>query len=86
MRCGCYIVPHNLAEQADVVAQSALHRTESRGAHIRDDFTERDDVNWLNHSVAWRDGDAKVTLGERPVRLTPLFPDTPSIPPGKRII
>ena len=77
---------HNLAEQAAVLAASALNRKESRGAHIRDDCPDRDDTNWLKHTVAWQDDKNAVTLGERPVRLNTLSKDTPSIPPGKRII
>ncbi|QXQ06182.1 succinate dehydrogenase flavoprotein subunit [Sphingosinicellaceae bacterium] len=77
---------HNLADQADVVVESALRRTESRGAHIRDDFTERDDTNWLKHTVAWRDDNGEVKVDYRPVRLKTLSNETPTIPPGERII
>src|SRR5882762_2600305 len=59
----------NLLEQAVVALHSAENRTESRGAHARDDFPERDDQNWLKHTVAWLDGDGKVTIGYRPVHL-----------------
>ncbi|QYE35629.1 MULTISPECIES: succinate dehydrogenase flavoprotein subunit [Sphingosinicellaceae] len=77
---------HNLADQADVIIESALTRTESRGAHIRDDHADRDDKNWLKHTVAWRDGTGEVAVDYRPVRLKPWSDDTSSIPPGKRII
>jgi succinate dehydrogenase/fumarate reductase flavoprotein subunit len=40
----------NLADQAVVIAHSACERTESRGAHAREDYQKRDDVNWLKHS------------------------------------
>ena len=44
---------HNLMAQSKVTLHSALNRTESRGAHAREDFKERDDKNWLVHSLAW---------------------------------
>jgi len=56
----------NLAEQAVVIAHSAVARTESRGAHARDDFQQRDDKNWLKHTVAWKDADLEGHL-----RLSP---------------
>src|SRR5204862_5685621 len=52
----------NLLEQAVVALHSAENRTESRGAHARDDFPDRDDDNWLKHTVAWLDGGGKVTI------------------------
>ena len=49
----------NLIGQAAVVLHSALYRTESRGAHAREDYPERDDRNWLKHTLAWRNGEAR---------------------------
>ena len=77
---------HNLADQAGVLATCALNRTESRGAHIRDDYKDRDDKAWLKHTVAWLKEEGAVAVGERPVRLAPWSDDTASIPPGVRII
>jgi len=74
----------NLADQAVVIAHSALARTESRGAHAREDFHQRDDQNWLKHTVAWKDEDCKVTFAYRPVHLQSLSNDVQSFPPAVR--
>jgi succinate dehydrogenase / fumarate reductase flavoprotein subunit len=74
----------NLMEQAVVALHSAENRTESRGAHARDDFPERDDENWLKHTVAWLNGDGKVTLGYRPVHLFTLSNEVQAFPPKAR--
>jgi succinate dehydrogenase / fumarate reductase flavoprotein subunit len=74
----------NLADQAVVIAHSAVERTESRGAHAREDYHERDDKNWLKHTVAWKDEDWKVTFAYRPVHLNSLSNDVQSFPPAER--
>jgi succinate dehydrogenase / fumarate reductase flavoprotein subunit len=74
----------NLAEQAVVIAHSASNRTESRGAHAREDFHKRDDENWLKHTVAWKDEDWNVTFAYRPVRLNTLSNEIQSFPPAVR--
>jgi succinate dehydrogenase / fumarate reductase flavoprotein subunit len=74
----------NLADQAVVIAHSAVARTESRGAHAREDYQKRDDVNWLKHTCAWKDEDWKVRFDYRPVRLHALSNDAPSFPPAER--
>ncbi|MGQ9815856.1 MAG: succinate dehydrogenase flavoprotein subunit [Candidatus Roseilinea sp.] len=56
-----------LLDLAEVTAFSALSRTESRGAHYREDFPNRDDQNFLKHSVAWKNGGLRVAY--KPVRL-----------------
>jgi succinate dehydrogenase / fumarate reductase flavoprotein subunit len=56
----------NLLDLSLVTASAALHRQESRGAHSREDFKERDDDNWLQHSLAYLEGDA-VRLDYKPV-------------------
>ncbi|EED35219.1 succinate dehydrogenase, flavoprotein subunit [Luminiphilus syltensis NOR5-1B] len=63
----------NLFEVAEATAIVAEARTESRGAHSREDYLERDDENWLCHSIYWR-GDKKV--GKRSVNFTPKTVDT----------
>jgi succinate dehydrogenase / fumarate reductase flavoprotein subunit len=74
----------NLADQAVVIAHSAYARTESRGAHAREDYHQRDDKNWLKHTVAWKGEDWKVTFVYRAVRLNALSNDVQSFPPAER--
>jgi succinate dehydrogenase / fumarate reductase flavoprotein subunit len=74
----------NLADQAVVIAHSAHARTESRGAHAREDYQKRDDQNWLKHTCAWKDDDWKVTFAYRPVHLQSLSNDVQSFPPAER--
>ena len=74
----------NMVAQAMVTVASALNRTETRGAHAREDFPERDDQNWLKHSLAWL-GEEGVRLADRPVRLAPLTNEVASFPPTARL-
>lgn len=68
----------NLIEVAFATIRSATARTESRGAHARDDYPERDDKNWLKHTLVHSDG----TVDYKPVRLKPLT--VPAFPPKTR--
>lgn len=63
----------NLFETAVATAHPASQRTESRGAHSREDFPDRDDTNWLTHTMYWKEGRK---VGRRDVNLTPKTVDT----------
>ena len=76
----------NLLTNALMTIKSGLVRRESRGAHARDDFQERDDVNWMKHTLSWVDhekGDA--TLGYRKVHMDTLTAEVETVPPQKRV-
>jgi succinate dehydrogenase / fumarate reductase flavoprotein subunit len=63
----------NMLEVAEVIAACALNRKESRGGHSREDYPNRDDQNWLKHTLAWKK-DEKVTVGYKPVTITKYQP------------
>ncbi len=63
-----------LLDIAEVTAASALNRTESRGAHARDDFKKRDDDNWLKHTMAYLKPDGEIELKYKPVTITKYEP------------
>jgi succinate dehydrogenase / fumarate reductase flavoprotein subunit len=75
----------NLMGQAVVTMDSALNRTESRGAHAREDYPKRDDVNWMKHTLSWIDANGKVTLDDRPVHTYTMSNDVSYIPPKERV-
>jgi succinate dehydrogenase / fumarate reductase flavoprotein subunit len=64
----------NLLDLAEAITVSAIARTESRGGHSREDYPDRDDKNWLKHSMAWVLEDGKIDLKYKPVVITKYEP------------
>ena len=76
----------NLIGQAVVTVNSAVNRQESRGAHAREDFADRNDQEWMKHTLAWfDDATGKVTLDYRPVHTYTMSNDISYIQPKARV-
>jgi succinate dehydrogenase / fumarate reductase flavoprotein subunit len=75
----------NLLANATVTLESGLLRHESRGAHARDDFENRDDKEWMKHSVSWLDEKGATKLTYRPVHMKTLTDEVEVFPPKKRV-
>lgn len=75
----------NLIGQAVVTMDSALNRTESRGAHAREDYPDRDDKSWMKHTLAWFDVKGKVTINDRPVHNYTMTNEVQYIEPKARV-
>ncbi len=75
----------NLVAQAAVTVNSAVNRQESRGAHAREDFPDRNDNEWMKHTLAWADPAGKVTIDYRPVHAFTMSNDVEYIKPKPRV-
>jgi len=75
----------NLLSQSQAIIHGALRRTESRGAHARDDYPERDDEQWMKHTLAWVNHQGAVSFADRDVRLRTMTDECEVIPPQRRV-
>jgi len=75
----------NLMYQAVATMHGAVNRQESRGAHAREDYPDRDDKEWMKHTLIWVNSDGTSRIDYRPVHLNTLTNDVQSFPPKARV-
>ena len=75
----------NLVRQAVVTMYSARNRIESRGGHAREDYPDRNDDEWMKHTLAWLDESGELSIDYRPVHLYTLSDDIEVFPPKARV-
>ncbi len=75
----------NLLLQSVATIHSANRRQESRGAHAREDYPNRDDGKWLKHTLTWTDAGDDPVIAYRPVRLSTGTTEVESVPPSDRV-